>query len=753
MIINRKKIAVLALLLLIGSFPAAGTGSVSIIVSGESHGMIEGCECVRDPGGGLARRASALKQIRDQGPVLLLDAGGFSAGDLYDSYTEGRSSDSVRTSVMIKGMGFLQYDVIALGDDDLQYDVLWLKRQIVNASLPVISANCFISGNQRLVKPYLIVKKGSVSFGITALTSDERLLETDRRVTVKDPLAALKAVLPELREKSDIQIVISHCGNEMADSIAAEFPDIDLVVNGHRKMSNEPLYMTGKIPVMQFGFQGKSLSIARIGVEKNVLNVFNSAWIHLDPSVHEDTGFVNTLKYVLPSRNDVYDLYIMSQCPYGLEALRSFMEFQRSFPAIQFNIRFIGSVENNGALKSLHGESEIKEEMVWLGVKRIYPEKWNDFLTARSQSSSLTSSIFNDLGMDFKAIEEWVHKDGSKELTGHYQRSIRLNINASPTLHINNVPYEETISVARLGRMECRKNVKVSAFCDSLPACIEDRDCKMEKKLGKCVSDTCLFIDAVRFPFTALVNDSLEEQVHLSVIKTTEDLFPGTEIFVESVHSNKGMELLKKWNYPPIPFYKFGKDVQHAHNFSAIENGIVPFEDGFTFKRGLMKYNYFPGRKLTNGEIVILADPFFQEIQTIIEMINSLESKKTLSIKPIIFTDPSMVLPGTIERFRQDEAFRWLSIAALNRDSFNAYMLHYSKNPGNSMWPNNVKSAGINPDTISNLLQRDRADVLQNYYSFLSELGLENPFYILRNNRELIPVKSKEELLKIIEER
>jgi hypothetical protein len=752
MILKRKIGAFSSILFAVCSISMGGTDPVSIIVSGESHGMVEGCECVREPGGGVARRATVIKQMRSRGPVLLLDAGGFSAGELYDSYTEGRSSDSVRTSVMIKGMGLLQYDAIALGDDDLQYDITWLKKQISEASLPVISANCFIS-NQHLVKPYLIAKKGSVVFGITALTSDERLMDIDSRIDLRDPLEALKKVLPELKKKSDIQIVISHCGEELSERIAADFPDIDLVVNGHRKTSSEPLRMSGKTPVMQFGFQGKSVSLAHVTVEKRELKVQSSSWIPLDLSVPEDSVLSGKLQYVLPSRNDVYDLYIMSQCPYGLEALSDFMAFQSSFPGIQFTIRFIGSVEDGGKLKSLHGESEINEEMLWLGVKRLFPGKWARFLYNRSQSSSLTSSLFSDLGMDLNTIEAWVRKNGYKELAGHYHRSNRLNINASPTLYINNIPYEEGVSKVRLARMACGKNEKISVYCDSLPACVEDRDCKKAKKLGKCVSDTCVFIDAVQFPFTALVNDSLEEKLHLSVITTTEELFPGALITIESVHSQKGKELLKKWNNPPIPFYTFGKDVRHTYNFKAIEQGVVPFEDGFTFKNSVMKYNYFPARNAANGEVVVLVDPFFQEIKTIISSLNSMTNKKIIKVKPVIYSDPSTVLPGTIEMFRHDEAFRWLSLAGSSDEMFRAYLQQYVKSPGNSMWPQNMQAAGIDPDTLSAMMQRDRSSILQNHFTYLAQLGLDNPLYILKNNRVLTAVKSREELVKILNEK
>ncbi|HEX2959165.1 MAG TPA: hypothetical protein VHO70_20190, partial [Chitinispirillaceae bacterium] len=350
----------------------------------------------------------------------------------------------------------------------------------------------------------------------------------------------------------------------------------------------------------------------------------------------------------------------------------------------------------------------------------------------------------------YDAIFNFVKLNGKSALTGQYQRSMRLNIDASPTMYINNIPYEERINNVYLARMECGKNKKSSSLCDSLPECVDDRDCRMVKKVGKCVQDSCKFIDAVPFPFTALVNDSLDDQSYISVIKTTEELFPGAEISVVSIHNDSGNQLLKKWNNPPLPFFKFGKEVQQSFNFDKIEDGVIPFEQGFAFKPGVIKCNYFSSRKLVAGEITVFLEPFLRDIGSVITILNDSKLKEKIHIRPVIFSAPSEVQPGTIEMFRQDEAFRWLSIMSMNSNAFRKYLLQYSQNAGNSQWPVNVRLAGIAPDTITFLMKNEREKMLSAYYSDLSELGLENPIYIFRNNRELIAVKSKEELVKIL---
>src|SRR5271157_373282 len=86
------------------------TTSITVIASGETHAMLYPCDCPNDPGGGLAERAAVLKKNGDPGAMLLLDAGGFAAGGIYDDATGGRSADSQRTLSTVRAMGMMKYD-------------------------------------------------------------------------------------------------------------------------------------------------------------------------------------------------------------------------------------------------------------------------------------------------------------------------------------------------------------------------------------------------------------------------------------------------------------------------------------------------------------------------------------------------------------------------------------------------------------------------------------------------------------------
>jgi hypothetical protein len=88
-----------------------------------------------------------------------------------------------------------------------------------------------------------------------------------------------------------------------------------------------------------------------------------------------------------PPGKAVYDLNIMSLCPYGITALAEIADLLRAFPESELNLWFIGRVEGN-KLASLRGEPEMLDEALWLGVKALYPARYREFLSRRAAAAT-----------------------------------------------------------------------------------------------------------------------------------------------------------------------------------------------------------------------------------------------------------------------------------------------------------------------------------------------------------------------------
>jgi hypothetical protein len=731
-------------------------GIVTVIASGETHAMLDPCDCPQEPGGGLAERATVLKARNSAGQALLLDAGGFAGGGMYDTYTAGRAMDSLRTIAAIDAMGAMRYDAAVAGDDDLQYGAAWLAQRANAAGLSLVSANCLASGNKRFVPAWRMVVKNNVRFGITGLTSQEHLFAGDETIIVEPPLQALKKIWKELQSASDYQIVLSHLGEDAIAALVDSFPGIDLIVNGHRKSGNNPATMIGRTVVMQFGYQGKKLARADLRCSaggREPLLLEKSEWIPVARGTPPDSSIAARLSPgpAIEARS-VYDLYIMSQCPYGRAALREFIDFTRRAPGEEWNLWFIGDVRGD-SLNSLHGSGEVDDEMAWLAVRSLYPKRWPDFLAAMFSEDTAAFMAIRSLKLDSVSIKKWVSRKGRPALADHYRRSMRLGVTASPTLLINNVAFEKAVTAGRLSKAYCAGRMKRPAWCDTLPECFDDGDCRKKGFIGACGGKgACTYAPDRAFVFSVLVADSTLHHPEQAIIATTEALFPNVTVITVASGSAKGGDMMKRYAPAALPFYIFGNEALRARNFSRIESGLRPVRDGYTFKNGITPGNFFPLRKRLPGRIEAFVDPVFPDaIAVAVALLADSSLAARTRIAPVFYSDPAASAPSLDEKIRREESLRWLVLDSLYKKSFAAYIAHYAKNPGSSSgWFESLEAAGIDQKEFART-QRTAAGALASHWRFISSLSLKDPVALLIDNRELIPLSNQGELPAVLD--
>ena len=157
---------------------------------------------------------------------------------------------------------------------------------------------------------------------------------------------------------------------------------------------------------------------------------------------------------------------------------------------MEWDIWFVGTVREGSLINSLGGEEQIGDEKLWLAVKELYPERFKEFLSVRIVSMAQTEEILLSMGLFLDEIKKWVVKEGEDVLREHYMRSMRLNINSSPTLLVNNKLLGRELTAKGLAVLECgRRGSPVGSKCDSVPGCFDDQDCMKEGKIGRCVED------------------------------------------------------------------------------------------------------------------------------------------------------------------------------------------------------------------------------------------------------------------------
>ncbi|MEM2174549.1 MAG: hypothetical protein QXI58_02865, partial [Candidatus Micrarchaeia archaeon] len=150
-------------------------------------------------------------------------------------------------------------------------------------------------------------------------------------------------------------------------------------------------------------------------------------------------------------------LFVMSFCPYGQQAERGI------FPVIQllkdkfdFELHFViypSEYYNNDSnycmegLCSMHGVSELKEDIRQMCVIKYYPEKWIEYITEINNNcnyknvESCWEGIAEKVGINASKIKECASSEGIQMAKEDLELNKKYDVAGSPTMFINDVEY------------------------------------------------------------------------------------------------------------------------------------------------------------------------------------------------------------------------------------------------------------------------------------------------------------------------
>ena len=142
-----------------------------------------------------------------------------------------------------------------------------------------------------------------------------------------------------------------------------------------------------------------------------------------------------------PARENTLEIYIMSQCPYGVAAGNLlFGAKKKGLIPENYNleVHFIGNASKNDEgewkFSSLHGENEWKEDARQLFIAKHYPDKFADYVLERNKE--ITSPDWKKaafaVGLDTDEIENG-ENEAKELLANDFEIAEALGIGSSPS--------------------------------------------------------------------------------------------------------------------------------------------------------------------------------------------------------------------------------------------------------------------------------------------------------------------------------
>ena len=240
--------------------------------------------------GGFARLASAIAEARGQAeeddtPVLLLDAGDFMMGTLFEFLATTGTPE-------LKLMQTLGYDATTLGNHEFDWTPKGLAGMLAAASgngvtLPIVASNLKFDpeddsddmleavAGAGMIRSKLVKTVGGLKVGLFGLLGADAAQVTPMAapVTFEAIAEAAERMVTELREDDGVDLVIalSHSGINSDGTgedqkLAEDVPGIDVIVSGHTHDSlSEPVHV-GDTLIVTAGSYGRFLGELAITV-------------------------------------------------------------------------------------------------------------------------------------------------------------------------------------------------------------------------------------------------------------------------------------------------------------------------------------------------------------------------------------------------------------------------------------------------------------------------------------------------------
>jgi hypothetical protein len=201
---------------------------IALVVTGQQHGYIEPCGCtgLERQKGGMARRFTFMKQLREKGWNLVpVDAG--------NQVRRFGQQPAIKLQQSVKALQAMNYRAVGFGPDDIRLGV---------GDLLAVAAgdddSMFASANVVLIDPTLMPKTKVIEtegrkIGVTSVLDPDALGDVPKNdeILIEPMKEATRTALDELKAaSSDFKVLLYFGKEEAGQQLVRDVPGFDLLV-------------------------------------------------------------------------------------------------------------------------------------------------------------------------------------------------------------------------------------------------------------------------------------------------------------------------------------------------------------------------------------------------------------------------------------------------------------------------------------------------------------------------------------------
>lgn len=299
--------------------------TLTLLSTTDSHGHLLAWDDMtkRSANWGLAKMATLISQIRASAPnVVLLDCGDTIEGTPLAYYFNVKDAAAPNPEIAV--MNAMHYDAMEVGNHEFNFGerAMWKAKR--ESHFPWLAANLketYTSGVPYF-RPYIIKKVDGVRVGIVGFVTPgvpRWEIPSHYRGYEFEPIVdAARRMIPEVRAKSDLVVVIMHSGldrnpktgepfsdsqangENVAWELAQDVPGIDLIFYGHTHQEMPQLTVNGVLLAQAKNWGGSlaraDVTLHRDSAERWKVISKHSTTIRPAPDTPEDAAIVKIVE-------------------------------------------------------------------------------------------------------------------------------------------------------------------------------------------------------------------------------------------------------------------------------------------------------------------------------------------------------------------------------------------------------------------------------------------------------------------------
>jgi glutaredoxin len=419
--------------------------------------------------------------------------------------------------------------------------------------------------------------------------------------------------------------------------------------------------------------------------------------------------------------NVTIELFVMSQCPYGVQAEVTVKKVIDKFGGdVNLSLHFIANKNTDGTFSSLHGANEVSEDLRQVCIMKYYPKSLLDYLSCVSKdyvnAGNIWSNCTSQSNMDADKIRNCSTGDEALGLlSDNIKKSNELKVDSSPTIYLNGKQYAGAASESSLTKSICVL-MPGSNTCKNLPP-------EVAVELIVVNDDSCVLCDPS------------------GIVGTLRDRFEISNMSVRDVDysSTEGKALLQKFNLTGVPAYIFNASITMHGSYSSLSRYLLNVSSSYMLLVQPVKLLNMSEKNDTIQLFVMSQCPYgVMAEKAVKELLDAIPDLKFSGLHFIATESGNGTFTSLHGQGEVEEDLRQVCVVKYNSDKLFDYVLCIDANPTNSgsIWEKCANDSKIDVGKIRSCYTGDEGKALlrENIKSSNSMGIYSSPTLLLNNN-------------------